>query len=365
MPGHKKNTVLVVDDTPTNIDMLVDALSTDYEISVATDGESALEMVQSDLPDLVLLDIMMPGMDGYEVCQMLKANEKTRDIPIIFVTTKGEVEDETKGLDLGAVDYISKPFSLPIVKARVKTHLSLLSARWDLEKQNEELREAAILREDVERIIRHDLKTPLNVILSVPQLIIMMGPPPEDQLKLLKMVQDAGYKMLKMINLSLDLFKMERGLYQFKPIDMDLLKVINDIISETQNIINTRKLSVIVLINGHPAEKTDSFPIKAEELLCYSMLANLVNNALEASPEGETITIALKKNDALFVSIHNMGEVPKSIRENFFDKYVTSGKVSGTGLGTYSAKLIAETQGGSIHMETSQEKGTTVTVDFS
>jgi len=125
MDAQTKPTILVVDDTETNIDILVDTLEADYEVSVAMDGESALETVESDPPELILLDIMMPGMDGYEVCRRLKADEKTRHIPIIFVTAKGEVEDEKKGLQFGAVDYITKPFSPPIVQARVKNHLEL------------------------------------------------------------------------------------------------------------------------------------------------------------------------------------------------------------------------------------------------
>ena len=116
-------TVLVVDDTEANVDILVDTLGEDYGVSVAMDGRAALEAVEEEPPDLILLDIMMPEMDGYEVCRRLKSDKKTENIPIIFVTIKGEVEDEQKGLELGAVDYISKPFSPPIVKARVKNHL--------------------------------------------------------------------------------------------------------------------------------------------------------------------------------------------------------------------------------------------------
>lgn len=133
MKELQKSTILIVDDTETNIDILVDALEDDYEISVAMDGESALEVVESEPPDIILLDIMMPGVDGYEVCRRLKANIATRKIPVIFLTAKTEVKDEKKGLELGAVDYITKPISLPIVQARVKTHLSLYDQNRALE----------------------------------------------------------------------------------------------------------------------------------------------------------------------------------------------------------------------------------------
>ncbi|WP_114859068.1 diguanylate cyclase [Azospirillum brasilense] len=123
--------ILVVDDIPSNVHVLSRILKDDNDIYFATDGSKALELAQSRLPDLVLLDIMMPGMDGYEVCSRLKADPITRDIPVIFISAKSEVEDETYGLEVGAIDFISKPISPPIVKARVRNHL-LLKRQTDL-----------------------------------------------------------------------------------------------------------------------------------------------------------------------------------------------------------------------------------------
>ena len=129
-----KQRILIVDDTRENIQILVEALSGEYKISVATNGEDALRIAASQQPpDLVLLDIVMPGLDGYEVCKRLKQDERTQKIPVIFITARIGVEDETHGLEIGAVDYITKPFSLPIVKARVKTHLELKHNRDLLE----------------------------------------------------------------------------------------------------------------------------------------------------------------------------------------------------------------------------------------
>ena len=129
----RKPKVLIVDDTPENIQVLMETLKDQYTIVAAINGEKALKMaVAEPRPDLILLDIMMPGMDGYEVCRRLKADEQAQHIPIIFVTAKTEVEDETLGFELGAVDYITKPFSIPVVKARVKAHLELKILR-DLE----------------------------------------------------------------------------------------------------------------------------------------------------------------------------------------------------------------------------------------
>ena len=123
--GKKRKTVLIIDDSPINIEHLAQVLKGDYQIKVANSGASGLEASRSQHPDLILLDIVMPEMDGYQVCRALKEDDSTRNIPVIFITTKSDIEDETRGLALGAVDYITKPFRAPIVKARVKTHIKL------------------------------------------------------------------------------------------------------------------------------------------------------------------------------------------------------------------------------------------------
>lgn len=126
--------VLLVDDSPVNLKILGEALKPLYQIRLATNGRKALEIVFSlSPPDLILLDIVMPEMNGYEVCRQLKSKITSRNIPVIFITSLGEEEEETKGLELGAVDYVTKPFSLPILKARIKTHLELKRHRDFLE----------------------------------------------------------------------------------------------------------------------------------------------------------------------------------------------------------------------------------------
>ncbi len=132
--------VLIVDDVPVNIKMLEAVLSSDYKISSATNGPDALEMAASHpRPNLILMDIMMPGMDGYEVCKKLKAGEETRNIPVVFITAKGQQDDEAKGLELGAVDYVSKPFNTAILKARVRNHVELKTTHDELMEANRRL----------------------------------------------------------------------------------------------------------------------------------------------------------------------------------------------------------------------------------
>ncbi|MBT3273057.1 MAG: response regulator, partial [Spirochaetales bacterium] len=137
MKTESKYNILVVDDTETNIDILANALDTEYDVSVAMDGESALDIAHSAPPDLILLDIMMPGMDGFEVCERLKESADTAEIPVLFLTAMTEMQNKTKGFEIGAVDYITKPFEIREVEARVRTHLKLKEAKDFLANQNE------------------------------------------------------------------------------------------------------------------------------------------------------------------------------------------------------------------------------------
>ena len=137
IPNLERPAILVVDDTPDNLTLMSGLLRDHYRVKVATNGERALQVAQAKpQPDLILLDIMMPGMDGYEVCQRLKSDDRTRDIPVIFLTAKSSIEDEQKGLELGAVDYITKPISPPIVLARIRNHLVLKASSDFLRDKN-------------------------------------------------------------------------------------------------------------------------------------------------------------------------------------------------------------------------------------
>ena len=146
--NNQKNTILLVDDAPANIAVANSILKDIYKIRIATDGARALKLVKlAPSPDLILLDVLMPGMDGYEVCTRLKADPETRDIPVIFLTGQTEIADETRGFDVGAVDYIHKPFSPAVVKARVRTHL-VLREKTELIAQKNRENEALLLNND-------------------------------------------------------------------------------------------------------------------------------------------------------------------------------------------------------------------------
>jgi signal transduction histidine kinase len=305
---------------------------------------------------------MMPKMDGYAVCKKLKQHKKTQNIPIIFLTAQNEVESEMRGLALGAVDYISKPISPPIVLARIQTHLRLHCALKELEKTNQQLRATAKLREQVESITQHDLKSPLNAIISIPDLLLEEDNISEKNSQLLKILKDAGYVMLDMINRSLDLYKMEVGTYQFSPHPIELVKILRKVISELTSSSRNKNKTVSLFLENEMINDDDRLVAVGEELLSYSLFSNLLRNAFEASPKNTEITILLyAKNDPdkIKVYIKNTGAIPEKIRGTFFDKFISAEKLGGTGLGTYSAQLCAKTQKGHISFQTSTKENST------
>jgi len=364
MSEDDRQTILVIDDTPADIAILSEELKADYKVLAAIDHAAALRAAHAaPSPDLILLEVMMPDISGYELCRELKADPATTRIPVIFVTAKDAVESEAEGFAAGCVDYITKPVNALLVRARVRTQIELKVAREVLERQNEILRENMRLREEVEAISRHDLKNPLMVIMNVPQAVMTDPGLSEGNRKLLKLVDEAGHRMLEMVNSTVDMFKMEKGTYVVKPVDVDVCPIIERILATLTSIMSDRGVSCAVTLDGSPVEGR-AFPVRGEDLLIYSLLANLLKNAVEASPVGTPVAVSLARGEAAVISIHNAGAIPEPVRSRFFEKLVTAGKMGGTGLGAYSARLMAATLGGSIGVETSDEHGTTVRVSL-
>ncbi|MBF0626896.1 MAG: response regulator [Magnetococcales bacterium] len=358
----RKFKILVVDDEPTNLKLLYGVLHHEYILVFARNADEMLRHA-ADGPDLILLDVMMPEMDGYEACARLKADPATRDIPVIFVTARVQIEDEVRGLEVGAVDYLTKPIQGGVVRARIKTHLQLQQALRIIQRQNEELRTAARLRDDVEQIVRHDLKGPLNAIIGMPGALIAEWQLDEERARSLQIIEDAGFRMLEMINRSLDLYKMERGSYVVTAVPVDLLMVVRRILSELNRLLHFKKMTMQIRVQGHPPAELERFEVMGEELLCHSMLSNLLKNGVEASPRGGSLVVDLAVVDGMArIRVINTGSVPQGIRDTFFDKFVTSGKSHGVGLGTYSARLIAMTLGGTIQLDCSREGETVIEI---
>ncbi len=250
-----------------------------------------------------------------------------------------------------------------------EAHAELALKNKELVNQNSLLSENIKLREEVERITRHDLKSPLTAVISLSELLLCdYNLTPELQDVIAK-ISESGLTMLKMINQSLDLYKLERGSYALAPAPMDIFMLIRKAIFDQGRIISSKSLRITYRANGLEAPSDFQVFILGEELLCYSLFANLIINALEAAPARSEILFSITSDQPehpqmVLIEISNQGEVPVAIRHNFFDKYITSGKIGGTGLGTYSAMLIAKAHGGMITLDTSAPGQTTLRVAF-
>jgi PAS domain S-box-containing protein len=224
-----------------------------------------------------------------------------------------------------------------------------------------EIRKMERLHEDVQRIVRHDLKSPLNGIIGLASLL-QEDTEQENQREFLQEIINSGNKMLHMINHSLELFKMEEGSYKLHPEQFNLNIVLANLERETSSLRKGKDLQVNYYLNGQELDWEKTHLITGEQRNLESMLANLLTNALEASPQGETVEVRISRNQDHVIEIHNQGTIPEEIRDKFFERYVTWGKNHGTGLGAYSARLIARAHGGDITFQSSEQKGTTLKV---
>ena len=348
---HPRHTILAVDDTPQNLDILKDLLKDDYRVLAAKSGQSALDLIAhaSPLPSLVLLDIMMPGMDGFETLSRLRGNEGCESLPVIFISAKDDVDSKVRGFTLGAVDYITKPFQPEEVLARVRTHLALV--------------EAGRMKEDVERIMRHDLKSPLNAILATAQFELDNEELEGELRESLQVIADSAASMHEMIDLSLDLFKMERGLYHLVAEPVDLTALLARVHRELGPLLNAGGLNW----RWSGGSLDDIARIAAgNPLLCYSLVGNLLRNAAEAAPRGGEIGVTWSggADKSWVLSIRNPGEIPVVLRSRLFQKFATAGKISGTGLGLYSAKMIAAALNATVEADWTESGHTTFRVTF-
>ncbi|HEY9595712.1 MAG TPA: hybrid sensor histidine kinase/response regulator [Spirochaetia bacterium] len=350
--------ILVVDDSPVDLAILEEILKEEYAVVCVDDAVSALECVRGEeRPDLVLLDIMMPGVDGLSLCRQIRADPVGRGIPVIFVTARDAEQDQADGFAAGGVDYVVKPVDPLVLKARVRTHVELKLAREGLEAQNRILSENVRLREEMEQVSRHDLKNPLMIVMSIPPLLLRRPNIPDDVAGMLRMIQDAARRMLDMVNLSVDLFRMERGSYVPRVAPVDVVAVARQVAEPLARLVPGREMFELSV-----QESEGSFVIQTEESLLYTLLTNLFKNAMEASPADRGVSVRFSREATLQIAVHNEGEIPPEIRERFFDKFATAGKPGGLGLGTYSARLIARTLGGDIRFESSKKDGTTLFV---
>jgi PAS domain S-box-containing protein len=230
------------------------------------------------------------------------------------------------------------------------------------------LKEVEQLKDDIGRITRHDLKNPLTGILGGTQLILMDAESglAEEHKEYIEMIEESGKRMLAMIDESMGLYKMEKGLYEVQQEEINLDELLKNIVEEHRSFIDGQQINVTFELTPSSEGTRGPFIARGEQLLCYSLFSNIIKNALDASKKRDPVRISLGKDPEgrVDVSVWNRAAVPKEIRHNFGKKYSTWGKTRGTGLGVYSARLMTETQGGKFFWDSSEEAGTTVRVSL-
>ncbi|MFW5712853.1 MAG: sensor histidine kinase, partial [Spirochaetota bacterium] len=221
------------------------------------------------------------------------------------------------------------------------------------------------LRNDVERVVRHDLKSPLNGIIGGTKLLMEYNNCSEDQRSLLEAIHSSGISVLRMIDNSMDLYKMEEGMYQLQRSWFDLGRMFRLLSTRWVSLKAAKKLALVFYVNGSELDTQSECRVYAEEQSIENLLANLIENALEAAPRNSTVTVLAECSESgLHLDVHNQGVIPAEIRQRFFERYVTHGKEHGTGLGTYSAFLITRAHNGTIDFTSDEAEGTHLLVDI-
>ncbi|WP_394130961.1 response regulator [Shewanella maritima] len=337
----KKRTVLIVDDEPNNLQVLSGLLKDDYKVIASRSGASAIELCNKpEKPDLILLDIMMPEMDGLSVCKVLKDNPETEFIPIIFVTALSQNEDIVNGLNLGAVDYITKPIFPEVVKARVATHVQSVVQREKLIHQLDALVNSMRARDEFLHTFNHDMRNPLTAIESVlPELANEVNATDASQV-----VAENVQVMADMLNNQTLLQDVESGVFKEPLNSVNPVNVVRKVMMSLKASIQQKSLKLAI-------ELSADHQYLGHELLSFIMLSNLAKNAVEAAPEASTITVKSQSAGELVrLTVTNLGEVPVHIQGKFFNKFITANKEDGTGIGAYSAKLCVSAQRGEIQL---------------
>ena len=372
-------TVMVVDDTPANLILVSDLLQDLYTVKAASNGARALKIANSpNAPDLILLDIMMPEMDGYEVLRQLKASPDTCDIPVIFLTALSEESDEQKGLDLGAVDYITKPLSPPLLLARVRAQLLLKQARDALLRRNlEDTRRFELamaqqmelnnLKSTFVSMTTHEFRTPLATILSAHEILHNFHErlTPAERSETLQTIESAVRRMAEMLEQVLILGKAEAKLLDFKPRHINLAALCFQLRDEAlaglndANNAQAGRLSVeLDLVDGTAL---------VDEKLLRHIFGNLLSNAIKYSPGGKSANFRIQRDQAgLVFVVQDQGiGIPAEELPNLFGNFHRAsnvGDIPGTGLGLSIVQRAVECHGGTIAVQSELGQGSRFTV---
>lgn len=338
--------ILVVDDNPTNIDVLHDFLSDlGYEVLVAEDGRSALDRIRYVKPDLILLDIMMPHLDGYGVAQILRDNPETADIPVIYITALSSLSDKMKGFDTGAVDYITKPFQNQEVLARVQTHMALRRMRKNLEQNNEQLRSQNEALDAYARTVAHDLKNPLNLILNFAQLIedegVLKGVSAED----LRHIIVSAERMNHIIHDLLLLAQMRRE--EVHPVRVNMKSVVRQSLDRLHTDIRKANAEVAEAENWPDCEGVASW--------LQAVWVNYLSNSLKYGGKPPRIRLSWEKDPdqpgfVRYIVQDNGVGIATGNEQRVFAEFSRMGgeKEEGHGIGLSIVRRVIQRLGGTV-----------------
>ena len=316
-----KNPVIVIaDDDPTNLKILAQIISEDnYEIVLLTNGYEVINFVNHEIPDLILLDVMMPELDGYETCKILKSSETTKNIPVVFVTALNDAMNEKEGLKIGGIDYIIKPINSDIVKQRVRNYLNLNMYSKELMHQNkvlidkEEKHKITIDEKDkIISIIAHDLKNPFTSLMGISEMVKMRFEKMshDDILKSINEIYNSGKQIYSLLENLLEWSKMSGYLTNLNTEEFDLNEIINNSILLYKE--SAENKNIIIENNSTPTN------IINDKRIYFTIIRNLLNNAIKLSNKnGKIIFTTYIKNDILNFEIvdNGIGMTPEQIKK--------------------------------------------------
>jgi len=349
---EKKSKILIVDDAMDTVELLRKRFRSEgYDTAEAYNGEEGLQKVTEYNPDLIVLDVMMPKIDGYEVCQRLKADENTKFIPILMLTAKGEVEHKVKGLNIGADDYLAKPFDYKELSARIR---SLLSIKATHEKKVEEEKSGAL--EQMMDQVAHEIRNPLTAIGGFARKVFTKLPDGDPNRKYMQMIIEDVAVLENMIKQLIELKSMSISIKE--PTN------INNVIKDSLKIFEQDFIQKAIHVES---DLKDDLPmITIDKKLLKRAFCNLIRNAIEAMETGTKVLKITSKmsGDNLEIQFSDTGiGISKEKIKNIFDPLVTS-KVYGPGLGLTFALKIIQDHNGTISVQSEEGKGTTFTISF-
>ena len=388
-------TILVIDDNPTNLEILDHTLSIEgYNVHTETEGANVIQRIHSSIPDLILLDILLPDINGFELCQRLKSDPVTESIPIIFMTALAATVDKVKGLNLGAVDYITKPFQREELLARVQTHLSLRQLSKTLEVKNQQLTE---LTEDLENKVAerttelkqalekekelnqlksrfitmasHEFRTPLAIISSSSGILQEFSDRLNEERKQehLQTIQNTIKHITQILDDVLMINRAEGNKIELYLEAADIIDFCRYLIQETAA--NHSQYSINFSVDLGEKITAESLIIQFDKKLLQQVITNLLNNAIKYSPNHNLVNFNLTKVDDQIIfkiSDHGIG-IPETDQVKLFESFHRAsnvGNIAGTGLGLSIVKQCVDLHRGRISVESQIGKGTTMTVSI-